>query len=161
MDLVGFTGSGLAHLNWKAFGESVPQRLDRLVDEGRMGPVVAAFPDCFTSLGGNQYIDSAAMGRWEAFLIDEMLPRLEAGVPPPPRPGAPGRLRQVLGRLRGHRPRPAPGRGLGGGGLPLRRHGLRPVLPRPTSRQPPRFLAAKGGVAGFLEAFAAAPKTDR
>ncbi len=79
VDVVGFTGSGFSHLGWKAFGESVPQRLDRLVAEGRMGPVIAAFPDCFTSLGGNQYIDSAAMGNWEAFLIDEMIPRLEAG----------------------------------------------------------------------------------
>jgi len=78
VDLVGFTGSGLAHLGWRAFGESVPQRLDRLVAEGRMGPVIAAFPDCFTSLGGNQYVDSAAMGDWERFLIDEMVPRLEA-----------------------------------------------------------------------------------
>ncbi len=78
VDLVGFTGSGFAHLNWKAFGESVPQRLDRLAAEGKMGPVVAAFPDCFTSLGGNQYVDSRAMGNWEAFLVDEMLPRLEA-----------------------------------------------------------------------------------
>ena len=78
VDVVGFTGSGFSHLGWKAFGESVPQRLDRLVSEGRMGPVVAAFPDCFTSLGGNQYVDSVAMGNWEAFLIDEMIPRLEA-----------------------------------------------------------------------------------
>lgn len=78
VDLVGFTGSGLAHLGWRAFGESVPQRVDRLVAEGRMGPVVVAFPDCFTSLGGNQYVDSAAMGDWERFLVDEMIPRLEA-----------------------------------------------------------------------------------
>ncbi len=78
VDVVGFTGSGFSHLGWKAFGESVPQRIDRLIDEARMGPVVAAFPDCFTSLGGNQYIDSLAMGNWEAFLIDEMIPRLEA-----------------------------------------------------------------------------------
>ena len=62
VDLVGFTGSGLAHLNWRAFGESVPQRLDRLVEEGRMGPVVAAFPDCFTSLGGNQWAETADSG---------------------------------------------------------------------------------------------------
>jgi S-formylglutathione hydrolase FrmB len=39
---------------------------------------VAAFPDCFTSLGGNQYINSLAMGRWEDFLIDEMIPALES-----------------------------------------------------------------------------------
>ena len=78
VDLVGFTGSGLAHLSWRPFGENVPQRLDRLRREGRMGPVVAVFPDCFTSLGGNQYVNSAAMGRWEDFLIDDLLPAVEA-----------------------------------------------------------------------------------
>lgn len=78
VDLVGFTGSGPKHLAWTGFGESVPQRLDRLVAAGEMGPVVLAFPDCFTSLGGNQYVNSAAMGLWEDFLIDEMLPRIEA-----------------------------------------------------------------------------------
>ncbi|MCB2224702.1 MAG: enterochelin esterase [Actinobacteria bacterium] len=77
VDLVGFTGSGLAHFNWRPFGDNIPQRLDRLVAAGEMGPVVTVFPDCFTSLGGNQYIDSAAMGNWEAFLIDEMLPAVE------------------------------------------------------------------------------------
>ena len=77
VDLVGFTGSGLAHFNWRPFGDNIPQRLDRLIAEGKMGPVVAVFPDCFTSLGGNQYINSAAMGNWEDFLIDEMLPAVE------------------------------------------------------------------------------------
>jgi enterochelin esterase-like enzyme len=79
VDLAGFTGSGWKRLAWQAFGESVPQRLDRLVAEGQLGPVVMAFPDAFTSLGGNQYVNSEAMGRWEDFLLDEMLPRLEAG----------------------------------------------------------------------------------
>jgi len=76
--LASFTGSGLELLGWQAFGESVPQRVDRLVASGAMGPVVVAFPDCFTSLGGNQYIDSVAVGRWETFLVDEMLPAVEA-----------------------------------------------------------------------------------
>ena len=78
VDVVGFTGSGFAHLNWKAFAESVPQRVDRLVAEGKMGPVILAFPDCFTRLGGNQYINSSVMGNWADFLIDEMLPALES-----------------------------------------------------------------------------------
>ena len=43
-----------------------------------MGPVVAAFPDCFTSLGGNQYINSLAKGNWADFLTLEMLPAIEA-----------------------------------------------------------------------------------
>jgi len=75
--LAGFTGSGLKLLSWNAFGESLPQRIDRLIAEGRMGPVVVALPDCFTALGGNQYVNSSALGNWEDFVLDEMLPRLE------------------------------------------------------------------------------------
>jgi S-formylglutathione hydrolase FrmB len=76
-DLVGFTAGGPAHTNWVAFRENVPERLDRLIGEGEMPPVVVAFPDCFTRLGGNQYVNSAAMGRWADFLIAEMLPAVE------------------------------------------------------------------------------------
>ena len=76
--LAGFTGSGAKLLAWQSFGENLPQRLDRLVASGEMGPVVAAFPDCFTSLGGNQYVNSASLGRWEDFLLDEMVPAIEA-----------------------------------------------------------------------------------
>ena len=77
IDLVGYTGGGPVHTNWKNYGENVPERLDRLIGSGRMPPVAVAFPDCFTRLGGNQYIDSAAMGPWETFLLTEMLPFVE------------------------------------------------------------------------------------
>ena len=77
VDLVGYTGSGLSHTNWKNFGETVPERLDRLIGIGVMKPAVVAFPDCFTRLGGNQYVNSAAMGNWADFLIGEMLPLVE------------------------------------------------------------------------------------
>ena len=77
VDIVGFTGSGFGHVGWKAFQENVPQQVDRLIASGAMGPVIVAFPDCFTTLGGNQYINSAAMGNWEDFLCDEMVPVLE------------------------------------------------------------------------------------
>ena len=77
VDLVGFTGSGLSHTNWAGFRENLPERLDRLIGEERMPPVVVAFPDCFTRLGGNQYINSAATGAWEDFLLHEMLPAIE------------------------------------------------------------------------------------
>jgi len=75
--LAGFTSSGPRMLGWQSFGENVPQRLDRLVEQGRMGPVVLALPDCFTSLGGNQYVNSVALGRWEDFLLEEMIPAVE------------------------------------------------------------------------------------
>ncbi len=77
VDLVGFTGSGQSHVNWKNFGENVPERLDRLIGEGRMPPVAVAFPDCFSRLGGNQYINSAAIGRYEDYLLQEVVPLVE------------------------------------------------------------------------------------
>ncbi len=77
VDLVGFTGSGLSRTNWAGFRENLPERLDRLIGEQKMPPVVVAFPDCFTRLGGNQYINSRAMGAWEDFLLHEMLPAIE------------------------------------------------------------------------------------
>ena len=40
VDLVGFTSSGLSHTNWVGFRENLPERLDRLIGEQRMPPVV-------------------------------------------------------------------------------------------------------------------------
>src|SRR6266487_1030551 len=77
VDLVGFTSSGLSHTNWVGFRENLPERLDRLIGEQQMPPTVVAFPDCFTRLGGNQYINSASVGAWEDFLLQEMLPAIE------------------------------------------------------------------------------------
>src|SRR5580692_1202546 len=77
VDIVGFTAGGPAHTNWKGFGENVPERLDRLIGEGAMPPVVVAFPDCFTRVGGNQYVNSASTGAWADFLTTEMLAAVE------------------------------------------------------------------------------------
>jgi len=73
-DFVGFTGSGLSHANWKPFGDNVPERAARLVHERKMGPLIVVFPDCFTSLGGNQYINSSAIGRYADYLTRELVP---------------------------------------------------------------------------------------
>jgi hypothetical protein len=75
--LAGFTSGGLKATAWQSFGESLPQRIDRLIAEGQIGPVITVFPDCFTSLGGNQYVNSSAMGNWEDFLLREMIPAVE------------------------------------------------------------------------------------
>jgi poly(3-hydroxybutyrate) depolymerase len=78
VDLVGFTSGGPVHTNWTAFRENVPERLDRLIGDGAMPPVVVAFPDCFTRVGGNQYVNSASTGRWADFLTGEMLVAVES-----------------------------------------------------------------------------------
>ena len=73
-DLVGFTGSGLAHTNWKPFGDNVPERAARLIREQKMGPAIFVFPDCFTALGGNQYVNSSATGDYADYLTREIIP---------------------------------------------------------------------------------------
>jgi enterochelin esterase-like enzyme len=77
VDLVGFTAGGPVHTNWKNFSENLPERLDRLIRSGAMPPAVVAFPDCFTRLGGNQYINSAAVGPWADVLLKEFVPLVE------------------------------------------------------------------------------------
>ena len=39
-----------------------------------MGPAIVVFPDCFTSLGGNQYVNSSAIGRYADYLTREIIP---------------------------------------------------------------------------------------
>ena len=65
-------GSGVSHTNWAGFGENLLERLDRLIGEERMPPVVVAFSDCFTRLGGKQYINSVSIGAWKDFLLHDM-----------------------------------------------------------------------------------------
>ena len=76
VDLTGYWGAGPGHTNWKNYGENVPERLDRLTAEG-MPRVVAAFPDCFTKLYGNQYLNSAGSGRYADYICNEVVTTVE------------------------------------------------------------------------------------
>ncbi|AKU92368.1 alpha/beta hydrolase [Vulgatibacter incomptus] len=68
-------GSVLADEPWS---EGLQRRLGRLSAEGTLPPVIVAVPDCFTALGGSQYLDSAAVGRYESYLWDDCRVALEA-----------------------------------------------------------------------------------
>ena len=72
--LAGFTGSGLAHVGWRNFDDSLPERAARLIATEAMAPVIIVFPDCFTALGGNQYVNSSAVGRYADYLTRELIP---------------------------------------------------------------------------------------
>ncbi|MFO0619323.1 MAG: alpha/beta hydrolase-fold protein [Polyangiaceae bacterium] len=78
--LAGFTGNGAMLFNADPLGDSLGARLDRLIASGACPPVVVAAPDCFTRFGGNQYIDAPCTGRYEAYLVEEILPRVEREV---------------------------------------------------------------------------------
>ena len=73
-DLAAFTNSGPGHLSWRNHGENLPARLDRLIGQGKMPPTVVVFPDCYTSLGGNQYVNSVSVGAYADYLVSELVP---------------------------------------------------------------------------------------
>ncbi|MDR1530440.1 MAG: hypothetical protein LBS40_08640 [Burkholderiales bacterium] len=72
--LAGFMSAGPAQVGWRGFDENIPERVARLIHKKKMGEAVIVFPDCFTSLGGNQYINSSAIGRYADYLVKEVVP---------------------------------------------------------------------------------------
>ena len=75
--LTGFTGIGENPWQRKGWGEALHQRMDRLVRTGKVQPMILVTPDCFTSLGGSQYVDSPAIGDYETFVVDEVVPYVD------------------------------------------------------------------------------------
>ena len=76
--VVGFTGTGGYLFNVDPRGEPRDRRLDRLIASGACPPVIVAAPDCFTRVGGSQYINSVGTGRYEDYLVDEIIPFVDA-----------------------------------------------------------------------------------
>ncbi len=72
--LTGFTGRGRMLLNTQAFSPNLAERMDALIACGHAGEMILVMPDCFTRLGGSQYINSTATGRYEDHLIKEIVP---------------------------------------------------------------------------------------
>ncbi|HEC21514.1 MAG TPA: esterase, partial [Chloroflexi bacterium] len=76
--LAPFTSWGERLFNLQAWDENIVQRMDRLVREGKAAPAILIFPDCFTHYGGSQYLNSSAVGRYEDYLIEELIPFSDA-----------------------------------------------------------------------------------
>ncbi len=74
LGVVGFTGTGGMLFNVDPLVEGLRARLDRLIGSGACPPVIVVAPDCFTRVGGNQYINSSATGRYEDYLVQEVIP---------------------------------------------------------------------------------------
>jgi enterochelin esterase family protein len=76
--LTGFTGRGKMLLNDSAFSPNLAERMDKLIDSGKIKPMIAVMPDCFTHYGGSQYINSTATGNYEDYLVREIVPFTDA-----------------------------------------------------------------------------------
>lgn len=149
--LAPYTGFGATLLNRGCWEEALDQRIGRLFGQG-CPPALIVLPDACTKLGGSQYVNSSALGRYEDHVVDEVLPAVERRYRTLARPGG----RAVAGRSSG---------GFGALHLALQRPGLFGAAASHSGDlgfelcYPHDFpvccgeLARAGGVAPFLAAF--------
>ncbi len=73
--LSGYTGAGWAHfLQPRYLQNSIVRRLDRLIRTRAAAEAVLVAPDCLTTLGGSQYLNSSATGHYEDYVVTEVIP---------------------------------------------------------------------------------------
>jgi len=77
MVLPGFAATHESLLNFKPWEPNLLERYERLLTAG-CGEALLVLPDCFTRLGGSQFIDSPAMGRYQSYLADDVLALIDA-----------------------------------------------------------------------------------
>ncbi|HET7009211.1 MAG TPA: alpha/beta hydrolase-fold protein [Anaerolineales bacterium] len=94
--LPGFTRTGASYLNFEAWEENLQQRMDRLLAQGAVRPMVLVLIDGFTRLGGSQYLNSPATGLYQDYVF-ELVEHCDAALRTIPRPSA----RAVIGKSSG------------------------------------------------------------
>ena len=75
--IAGFTGYGKMNMNVSGYSENIKERLDRLIKTKKIKEMIVVMPDCFTKYGGSQYVNSSATGRYEDYLIKEIVPFID------------------------------------------------------------------------------------
>jgi len=76
--LAGYSESDASLQNWLPFQPTLSNRLDLLTDQGLLGAgLIVVMPDCFTAYGGSQYLNSSAVGNYDDYLVQELVPYID------------------------------------------------------------------------------------
>jgi hypothetical protein len=70
----GLTGQLDMWRNRVPFRLTFPEMIDRGMAAGEIPPAIVAFVDCWTSIGGSQFLDSPGSGQYLTYLCDEIVP---------------------------------------------------------------------------------------
>jgi putative esterase len=74
----GLTGQLDMWRNRFPFRRNFPELADELFASGDSPPAVLVYVDCWTSIGGSQFLDSPGTGRYHTYLADEVVPWVDA-----------------------------------------------------------------------------------
>jgi S-formylglutathione hydrolase FrmB len=76
--LAGYSESDASLQNWLPFQPTLSDRLDLLTDQGVLGAgLIVVMPDCFRAYGGSQYVNSPAVGNYDDYLVQELVPYID------------------------------------------------------------------------------------
>lgn len=78
MLLAGYAGTHRSLLGFDPFEPNVVERFDRLLRAGASEPAILVFPDAFNRWAGSQFLDSTATGLYQSYLVDEIVPFVDA-----------------------------------------------------------------------------------
>ena len=76
--LQGLTGQVDMWRSRKAFSRTTPEAIDAWFGTDGAVPAIVVFVDAWTSIGGAQFLDSAATGRYHTYLCEELVPFVDA-----------------------------------------------------------------------------------
>ena len=73
----GLTGQLDMWRNRPAMRKSYPELVDELFASGEAPPCIVILVDCWTSLGGSQFLDSPGTGKYHSYLCNEIVPWID------------------------------------------------------------------------------------
>jgi S-formylglutathione hydrolase FrmB len=79
--LQGYSGQLDMWLGRKVFEPTAIERLDAMFADGHCPPAIVGFVDAWTSLGGSQFVNSGATGRYMDYVCDEVVPFVDERYP--------------------------------------------------------------------------------
>ena len=71
--LASFTSHARDFLELHPWRRGVIAELDAQIARGECEPVIAVMPDCWTRFGGSQYVNSAYLGNFESYVVEELV----------------------------------------------------------------------------------------
>jgi hypothetical protein len=74
----GLTGQLDMWRNRSPFRKNFPELADELLAAGEVPPCILVWVDCWTKLGGSQFLDSPGTGKYHTYLCDEVVPWADA-----------------------------------------------------------------------------------
>ncbi len=74
----GLTGQLDMWRNRTPFRKTFPELVDELFADGKTPPCIVVWVDCWTSLGGSQFLDSPATGKYHTYLNEEIVPWIDS-----------------------------------------------------------------------------------